>query len=129
MLKIIIAESNEMLRSEIRSIIERSFNYVLIAETDDDKTTFQLTKIFIPEIIIMGCNILNKIDLNTIKQIKQNMPYVKILVISLYTDKALVQEMLKSGISGFIVKENIFADLNSAIHSIIKDETYLNVNF
>ena len=60
------------------------------------------------------------------RRIKQLVPEAKVLVLTVHEDKGLMQEAIRSGAMGYILKRAIKSELINAIHSVMRDELYLH---
>lgn len=66
--------------------------------------------------------------LSLIVELRERYPTLKIIVISMYADRPLIQATLKAGASGYILKEDGTAiqDLDNTIHTIMNGGSYLS---
>jgi len=60
------------------------------------------------------------------KQISNERPDIKIIALSMHSDSLFVTEMLKSGASGYLLKDCAFEELSHAINSVISNQIYLS---
>jgi two-component system response regulator NreC len=60
------------------------------------------------------------------RQIKPRFPAVRILILTLHEDEALLRAALKAGASGYILKGAAEAELIFAIHTILRGELYVD---
>jgi len=67
---------------------------------------------------------LNGIDAT--RQIVKMSPGVKVLALSMYSDKRFVKEMLKAGASGYMLKDSAFTELIDAIRVIVGSKIYIS---
>jgi DNA-binding NarL/FixJ family response regulator len=68
-------------------------------------------------------------DLNGIeatRQILAGLPSIKVIALSMHSDNLFVSEMLKSGASGYLLKDCAFEELARAIHVVVDGKTYLS---
>jgi len=72
----------------------------------------------------IGMRDLNGIDAT--RQIVKMSPGVKILALSMYSDKRFIKGMLKAGASGYMLKDSAFKELIDAIRVIVGDKIYIS---
>jgi DNA-binding NarL/FixJ family response regulator len=60
------------------------------------------------------------------RRIKQLVPEAKILILTVHEDKGLMQEAIRAGAMGYILKRAIKSELVNAIHAVLRDELYLH---
>ncbi|MEO5997503.1 MAG: response regulator transcription factor, partial [Chitinophagaceae bacterium] len=64
--------------------------------------------------------------LEATKLIKQEKPYVKVIVVSMLSDAAIVSKMMKAGADAFINKDTGKTELLKAIHKVMQGEKYIS---
>jgi len=67
-------------------------------------------------------------DMNGIeatRRILSENPKIKVIGLSMHSDRRFVVEMLKAGVSGYLLKDCAFEELANAIHSVMKNQIYL----
>jgi DNA-binding NarL/FixJ family response regulator len=67
---------------------------------------------------------LNGIDAT--RQIVRDYPNVKVIALSVHSNKAFVADMLKAGASGYVLKECLFEELVEAVNMVMKGRIYLS---
>ncbi len=77
------------------------------------------------ELLIMEISLPDIDGLDFIPQIRSNEKYMKIMVLSSYSESKFVKKALQSGADGFISKSNTFDELVVGIHEILKDRTFI----
>lgn len=125
-IKIILADDHRVMREGLRALLEKEQDLQVVAEAGDGRTTIKLVHKLSPHLVIMD-NIMP--DLNGIeatRQIIAKNPRVKIIVLSMHSNRQFVIEMLKAGASGYILKDCAFEELINAIRFVLKGELYLS---
>jgi len=64
-------------------------------------------------------------SLDRIRQITQELPKIKIIALATFSNRALVTEAFRSGVHGYVLKQNGFDELIQAIKTVLSDSTYL----
>ena len=92
----------------------------------NDRVALKHVKELSPDVVIMdiGMRELNGIDAT--RQIVKMSPGVKILALSMYSDKRFIKGMLKAGASGYMLKDSAFKELIDAIRVIVGDKIYIS---
>jgi DNA-binding NarL/FixJ family response regulator len=62
------------------------------------------------------------------RQIIANSPNVKVIALSMHSDRRFVAEMLKAGASAYLLKDCAFEELINAVHAVVENRTYLSPN-
>jgi DNA-binding NarL/FixJ family response regulator len=124
--KILIADDHGILRQGISSLIEKQADMQVVGEADNGLKAVEMTRQLHPDIVIMDVSmpVLNGIEAT--RQIKSELPDVKVLALSVHSEKEFVLDTIKAGVSGYMLKECVFDDLVYAIKVIITGQSYLS---
>ena len=125
-LKVIIADDHMIVRDGLRSLLERQPDMEVVAEAENGRIALTLVKELSPDVVIMdiGMRELNGIDAT--RQIVKMSPGVKVLTLSMYSDKRFIKGMLKAGASGYMLKDSAFKELIDAIRVIVENKIYIS---
>jgi len=124
--RIILADDHKILRQGLRSLLDKQPGLEVVAEADDGRTAVERVRELKPDVVVMD---IAMPDLNGIEatcRILEACPSVKIIGLSVHSDRQYVQEMLKAGASGYLLKDCGLNDLVSAIRAATAGQTYLS---
>ncbi len=125
-IKVVIADDHVIVRDGLRSLLERQPDMEVVAEADNGRIAIKLVKELSPDVVIMdiGMRELNGIDAT--RQIVKMSPEVKVLALSMYSDRRFIKGMLEAGASGYMLKDSAFKELADAIRVIVGDKIYIS---
>jgi len=123
--RILIADDHKILREGLCSLLQKQTDMEVVGEAGDGETAIRLAHELKPDVIVMDINMAAIDGINATRQIKNDLPDTKIVVLSMYAKKSFVEEMLKAGASAYVLKEHAFSELTRAINSVIADQMYL----
>jgi len=98
----------------------------VIAEAEDGRATVQLAAKMRPDIIVMDISMPGMNGMEATRQILSQDPGVKVLALSMHTDRRFIEEMLSAGASGYLLKDCAFEELICALHALADQRTYLS---
>ena len=126
MIKVVVVDDHKIIKDGLRSLLERQPDMEVVAEADNGRIALKLVKELSPDIVIMdiGMRELNGIDAT--REIVRMSPGVKVLALSMYSDKRFIKGMLKAGASGYMLKDSAFKELIDAIRVIFEDKIYIS---
>lgn len=125
-IKILLADDHKIVRDGLRALIEKQSGMEVIAEAGDGRSTVQLVQELLPNVVIMDIAMPDMNGIEATRQITATAPNVKIVALSMHSDKRFVAEMLKAGASGYLLKDCAFEELDNAIRAVIANRTYLS---
>ncbi|MBA2611507.1 MAG: response regulator transcription factor [Bacteroidetes bacterium] len=123
-LKIVIADDHQMFIDGVRSLLkkETQLNFVHEALNGEDALSYirkNEVNLLITDISMPGMT-----GTELTKIIKKEMPDIKVLVLTMFNDPAIVNDILQSEAEGYILKNTGKQELLSAINKIMDDGTY-----
>ena len=123
---VVLTDDHMIIRDGLRALLGRQPDMEVVAEADNGRTALKHVKELSPDVVIMdiGMRELNGIDAT--RQIVKISPGIKVLALSMYSDKRFVKEMLKAGASGYMLKDSAFKELIDAIRVIVDNKIYIS---
>ena len=125
-IRVILADDHKIMRDGLRSLIEKQQNMEIIGEAADGKTTVTLALKLSPDVIVMDVSMPDMNGIEATRKIIEKSPGVRILALSMFSDKKFVAEMLSAGASGYLLKDCASRELMHAIQAVVKNRTYLS---
>ena len=125
-IKILIADDHKIFREGLRALIEKQPGMEVIEEVENGRKAVQLVRDLLPDVIIMDIAMPNLNGIEATRQIVAKIPNVKVIALSMHSDKRFVVEMLKAGASGYLLKDCAFEELAHAIRAVRTNRTYLS---
>ena len=126
MKKIVLADDHAIVRTGVRTVLERLGQQMQItAELSDGKELVEYAKTHPDEIYIVDISmpVINGIE--AAEQMVTFNPDIKIIMLSMYDDRMSVEKSLKAGAKGYIVKVSAADEIISAIEEICAGRFYL----
>jgi two-component system, NarL family, response regulator NreC len=125
-ISIIIADDHRLLREGLRSLLEKQPGLKPVAEADNGRSAVKMVLKLKPDVVVMDVSMPDLNGIEATRQIKKDMPEVKVIGLSMHADKRFVVEMLKAGASGYLLKHCAFEELGQAIHTVVANRVYLS---
>jgi len=124
--KILLVDDHAIMREGLRNLIETKTDMQVVAEADNGRKAIQLVRKLKPDLIIMDIIMPDMNGIDAARQILAERPEIKIIALSMHSDRRFVLGMLKAGVAGFLLKECAFKELTIAIKAAVEDQTYLS---
>jgi DNA-binding NarL/FixJ family response regulator len=124
--KILLADDHKITRQGLRSLLEKEPDMEVVAEAEEGRTAVRLVRELLPDVVVMDVSMPDLNGMEATHQIVAEHPNVKVIALSIHSDNLFVSEMLKSGASGYLLKDCAFEELARAIHVVVDGKTYLS---
>ncbi len=125
-LKILLADDHKIVRDGLKSLIKKEVGMAVVGEADNGRKTVELARDLEPEIIIMDISMPDLNGVEATRQILADSPDVKIIALSMHSDKRYVKAVLSAGASGYLLKDSAFEELVEAIRTVDTGRFYLS---
>jgi two-component system response regulator NreC len=125
-IKVLLADDHKIIRDGLRSLIERHPEMRVVGEAQDGRTTVKLAREIEPDVVIMDISMPDLNGIDATQQIVADVPGVKVIALSMHSDKRFVVGMFKAGASGYLLKDCAFDELEQAVKTVLTDRTYLS---
>lgn len=125
-LRIILADDHKIVRDGLRALLENQSGMEVVAEADNGRATVRLARDLLPDVVIMDIGMPDLNGIDATRQITTELPKVKVIALSMHSDRRFVVQMFKAGASGYLLKDCAFEELARAVCAVQKSQTYLS---
>ena len=124
--RILLVDDHKIIRQGLRTLIEKQPDLEVIAEAEDGRTAVHLTKELLPNVVIMDVTLPEMNGIEATYRITKACPGIKIIALSMHSDKHFVAEMFRAGASGYLPKDCAFEELIQAINTVLSNRSYIS---
>ena len=126
MIKILIADDQELIRESLKIILDTNSEMNVIGLAENGSKVLDLVRKNLPDIILMDIRMPELDGVECTKIIKKKYPDVKIIILTTFDDDEYVFYALKYGASGYLLKGCTVQELTSAIYTVMNGGSILN---
>jgi len=124
--KIILADDHRIMREGLHALLDKQSGMEVIAEAEDGRTTVELVHELKPDVVVIDISMPDLNGIDATRQIISASPHIKVIALSMHSDRKFVREMLAAGASGYLLKDSAFEELGAALAAVINNQTYLS---
>lgn len=122
---ILLADDHQIVKDGIKSILEKE-GYGIVAEASNGQEAVRLALQTRPDVAILDITMPLLNGLDAAREILQQLPKTKVILLTMHADKSYVLEGLRTGIKGFVTKMHTAGDLVLAVREVMKGTTHLS---
>jgi DNA-binding NarL/FixJ family response regulator len=117
-LRILIADDHQLVRRGVGGLLSQEAGWEICGEATDATQAFEKTRELSPDLILLDISMPGGSGLDTARRIRQEIPHVKILMMSHHDAEHFLPSALESGADGCIDKARIATDLVDMIKDL-----------
>ncbi len=125
-IRILLADDHTLVRSGIRALLEAEPGLSVIGEAEDGRTAVALACQLKPDVVLMDIAMPLLNGLEATRQLKQQSPQVRVLILSMHDNEEYIRQALEAGAMGYLLKDAAASELISAIRSVYRGEAVLS---
>jgi DNA-binding NarL/FixJ family response regulator len=118
MIRILIADDHDVVRSGLRQILEAQPNWEVVAEASDGKDAITKAIDAKPDVAVLDYSLPLVNGIEVTRQIRARLPRTEVLIFTMHDNETLIQELLKAGARGYLLKSDARRYLIGAIESL-----------
>lgn len=126
MVRVLLVEDHALVRSGLRVLLERASDIHVLGEASNGQQAVEMTKALKPDLVIMDIMMPRLNGIQAAEHLRELKLPVKVLLLSMYADEALIHQALQSGVKGYVLKTAASEELIRAIRAVARGETYLS---
>lgn len=125
MIKVLLADDHAVVRRGLATLLESEMDIEVVGEASDGKEAVELTREIEPDVVVMDISMPELNGLEASRRIKDEMPEVRILALTVHSDDENIFRILRAGASGYLLKKAAPDELISAVRSLYRGEAHL----
>jgi DNA-binding NarL/FixJ family response regulator len=124
--RIILAEDHLLFRELIKKSLGEIPHIEVVGEVSDGRQLLEAVKVLKPDMVIVDIGMPVMTGIEAARALKEDYPEIKILLLTMYKTKDHLKYALEAKVDGYLLKENAFNDLVTAIDMIRRNKLYIS---
>jgi len=122
--RILLADDHEILREGLRTLLQKRPDLEIVGEARDGRTALEMTRDLKPDIVVMDIGMPDLNGIEATRQIRAEVPGVKVITLSMHSERRFVTGMLGAGASAYVLKSSALEELLDAVRAVRENRFY-----
>lgn len=125
-IKVLIADDHQLFREGLVNLLFSAPDIEVIAQAENGLEAIEMSKNLKPDVILLDIAMPKMNGIEAAKELKKVMPNLKIVTVSMHSDKQYVKGVLEAGVDGYLLKNCTYRQLTDAIKSVHAGKKFLS---
>jgi two-component system NarL family response regulator len=125
-IRVAIAEDQRIVRELLAARLEREADVSLVGAVGTGSEAIALVAEHHPDVLVLDIGLPDLDGMEVTRRVKSAVPKTRVLALSVHDSRFFVQQMLRAGADGYMVKSAALPDLVHAIHVVCSGGLYLS---
>lgn len=123
-LDVLVADDHDIVRRGLRDLLEKQPGWKVVAEASNGKEAVEKAKQLKPDVSILDISMPSLDGLEAARQIVASGSQTKVLILTMHHSDPLIQQMLKAGVRGYVLKSDAASELVQAVEALYRNKTF-----
>src|SRR5947209_17547499 len=121
--RVLIVDDHALFRRGLRHVLELEPDIVVAGEAEDGQQAIEAARELSPDVVLMDLRMPRRTGIEATEQIKEFLPKVAILILTISEEERDMVEAIKAGASGYLLKELSVDDLADAVRAVASGQS------
>lgn len=126
MIRVMLVDDHTMVRQALRIVLEKSSAITVAAEAGDGESALRIAGECKVDVVVMDVALPGLSGIEATQRLVAEHPQIKVLALSTYLDRRIVEQILKAGATGYVLKSAAGEVLEDGILSVMQGKNYFS---
>jgi len=124
--RILIVDDHEVVRLGLKALLEQHPQFEVVAEAGNAKEAMEQVERYLPDVVLMDIRLPGESGIEATERITTNYPEIRVIILTSYAEDEMLFSAIRSGASGYVLKQIGADDLIKAVEAIGRGEALLD---
>lgn len=125
-IRILLVDDHAVIRQALRLLLESQPELAVIADVENGREAVNAVEKLQPDVVLMDVVMPGLNGLEATRQIRRSCPGAKVVILSGFVDEDQLLDSIRSGASGYIIKQSDVSELVLAIQTVHRGNSYFS---
>ncbi|MCF7974878.1 MAG: response regulator transcription factor [Phycisphaerae bacterium] len=123
---VLLADDHTIVRQGLLALLEAESDITVVGEADNGHQAVSLTKKLRPEVVVMDIAMPRLNGMEATRQIVKLLPATKVLILSAHSDDEYIEQVIRAGAAGYLIKQTSALVLSKAIREVHQGKPFFS---
>lgn len=125
-IRVLLADDHPLVRAGIRATLCGEPDLIFVGEAANGIEARSLSEELEPDVLLLDLSMPGPPAVETVTYLRERCPNTKVLILTAYDDDAYVRGLIKAGVAGYILKDEVPEAVVRALHSVRDGGTWFS---
>ena len=125
-IRVLLAEDHRTVRQGVRLLLDAQPDVEVVGEAGDGRAALLLAREVAPDVVLMDVSMPGMNGLRATERLSEELPRVRVVALTRHTDRAYMQQLLRAGAAGYVLKQSDPSVLLQAVRAVAAGGSYLD---
>jgi len=125
-IRILLADDHAVLRAGLKALLTTQPDLDPVGEAGEGGEAVRLAESLRPDVLLLDVTMPGNEQFAALRAVRERAPEVRVLLLTMHEDEALLREALRLGASGYVLKKAAEAELLTAIRAVARGEAFVD---
>ncbi|MRS11962.1 MAG: response regulator transcription factor [Actinobacteria bacterium] len=125
-IRLLLVDDHQIVREGLRSLLAKEMDIEVVGEADNGRDALRLCAAFKPDVVVMDVTMQGLNGIDATRELTTDHPDVRVIALSMHSDRRYVSDMLASGASGYLLKDSAYDELATGVRTVSNGRSYLS---
>ncbi len=125
-IKILLVDDHMVLREGLRALLSTENDLHVVGGASNGRDAIEAVDRYHPDVVVTDISMPGMNGIETVRQLRQSHPLLKLIILSMHANQAYVIEALQAGAHGYVVKQADATEVVHAIRAVVAGSAYIS---
>jgi len=125
-IKVVLADDHRSVLKNVSALLGEAPNIELLGTASNGEKAFNLAQSTLPDVLILDMDMPKLSGLQVAAKLQKLGVAVKIIILSIYDEPAIVKAAFKNGVQGYVLKDFASSDLVKAVQTVFSGKIFIS---
>lgn len=126
MITVVVADDHYLVRQGVRALLDNAAGIQVVGEAENGEQAVQLVEDLAPDVVVMDISMPEMDGIRATEKIRSMQNHTRVVILSMYANIDLVEQALKKGAIGYLLKRSTTSELVKAVQAAKEGKQFLS---